>query len=127
MLASTPISHIQLRLPAGDVNTSFVNIIVQIRDILNCVTQFSIYSVIVVPDLAVVGTLVNVLQQSSTQAINKNPVIQLLSGGNQNTIAQVLTSFSQVFNVMNKQSVETAVASKTVNLFIPHDLKEMLR
>ena len=115
MLASTSVSSSQLQLPAGSDNTSLVNVVVHIRDMLNGVTQFDMQSVVVVPDVAGISTLVNVLQQSSTATINTNPIIQLLAGGNQNTVGQVITSLSQVFNEMNSQSVQTAVASMCIS------------
>jgi hypothetical protein len=70
-----------------------------------------------VHDLVATTTLIDVLQQSSVTEINTNPVIQLLAGGNQNTIGQVLTSVSQVLNELNQQSIETAVGCKYVNFF----------
>jgi hypothetical protein len=115
MLASTTVSSSQLQLPAGSDNTSSVNVVVHIRDMLNGVTQFNMQSVIVVPDVAAIATLVNVLQQSNIEAINTNPIIRLLAGGNHNTVGQVLTSLSQVFNEMNIQSVETAVTSNCIS------------
>jgi hypothetical protein len=115
MLASTTVSSAQLQLPAGSDNTSSVNVVVHIRDMFDCVTEFDMQSVVVVADLASIGTLVNVMQQSSIGAINTNPIIQVLAGGNPNTVGQVLTSLSQVFNAMNSQSVGTAVASKCIN------------
>ena len=113
MLASSPTSRIDLRLPAGDVKSSMINILVQIRDMLNCVTQFDISSIIVVPDSVTTAALINVLQQPGAGAVNSNPVIQLLSGGDPNTVGQVLTSISQVFNDMSQQNLGVAVASKT--------------
>ena len=115
MLASTTVSNSQLQLPAGSDNTSSVNVVVHIRDMLDCATEFDMQSVVVVADLASIGTLVNVVQQSSIGAINTNPIIQVLAGGNPNTVGQVLTSLSQVFNEMNSQNVETAVASKCIS------------
>ncbi len=117
MLASTIVSSSQLRLPPGSDNMSSVNMVVHIRDMLNGVTQFDMQSVVVVPDVAGISTLVNVLQQSSTATINTNPIIQLLADGNQNTVGQVITSLSQVFNEMNSRNVETAVASKWISNF----------
>lgn len=113
MLASSRSSEISLRLPAGDAETSMINIIVHIRDALYCVAEYNVHSVIVQPDLAVTAALTNVIGQANTESINSNPVIQLLAGGNPNTVGQVLTSISQIFNEMNQQSVDTAVQSKT--------------
>lgn len=115
MLASSSSSQISLRLPAGDTETSLINIIVQIRDLLYCVTVFDIYSVLIQPDLAVTDALINVIGQANTESIDSNPVIQLLAGGDSNTVGQVLTSLSQVFNELNQQSVDTAVQSNALS------------
>ena len=121
MLASTPESTIQLRLPAGAAGISSISITIYISDTLNCVAQFNMSSVNVVPDLEATNTLIDVLQQSSVTDINSNPVIQLLASGNQNTIGQVLTSVSQVLNGLNQQSVEAAVGCKYVNFFFENN------
>jgi hypothetical protein len=49
--------------------------------------------------------------QSSSSAITTNPVVQLLSSGNQNTVGQVISSVSQQFNKMNSESINNAVSS----------------
>jgi len=50
--------------------------------------------------------------QSSSNAINNNPIVRLLASGNQNTVGQILTSLSQQFNQMNNQSLDKAVSGK---------------
>ena len=42
MVAFTPAPRSHLRLPAGSDNTSSVRVIVQIRDTLNCITQYNL-------------------------------------------------------------------------------------
>jgi hypothetical protein len=111
MLAFTPISTFQLRLPAANGNGSSLNMIASIRDMLDSVTEFQMQSVVVVPDSTAMGTLINVLQQSSNGATT-NPIIQLLAGGNQNTVGQIIASVSQILNEMNSAQVQTAVASE---------------
>jgi hypothetical protein len=111
MLAFTPISTFQLRLPARNSNGSSLNMIASIRDMLDGVTEFEMQSVVVVPDLTAIDALINVLQQPSNGATT-NPIIRLLAGGNQNTVGQIITSVSQILNEMNSQIVETAVASE---------------
>jgi hypothetical protein len=111
MLAFTPISTFQLRLPARNSNGSSLNMIASIRDMLDGVTEFEMQSVVVVPDLTAIDSLINVLQQPSKGATT-NPIIQLLAGGNQNTVGQIITSVSQILNEMNSQIVQTAVASE---------------
>jgi len=50
--------------------------------------------------------------QNSPNSLTTNPIVQLLSSGNQNTVGQILTSISQQFNKINTESLETAVSSK---------------
>ena len=118
ILASSVSSRMELRLPAGSGNDSLVNIIIEIRDTLNCITEFDLSSISVRIDTAITNELINILQQTNTQSINSNPVIQLLSSGNQNTIGQVLTSLSQIFNEINQQNLETTVQSQILLLSV---------
>jgi hypothetical protein len=111
MIAFTSVSNLQVRLPAGNNNSSLVNLIVHIRDTLNCFAEYNISSPIVVPDTAGINDLIANLK-ASTNVINSNPIVQLLVGGNQNTVGQVITSISQVFNQMNTESLQNTVSSK---------------
>jgi hypothetical protein len=47
---------------------------------------------------------------------NNNPLVQLLSSEDQNTVGQVISSISQEFNKMNNENVDKAVSSKIINL-----------
>ena len=114
MLAYSYQPRFALRLPTGNSNTSLVNIIVQVRDILNCVTEYSLRPVVVQSDIAEVTNLVDALQQTSVQTINNNPTIQLLASGNPNVVGQVLTSVSQVFNQINSENIDNAISSETI-------------
>ncbi|CAF4343724.1 unnamed protein product, partial [Adineta steineri] len=89
--------------------TSLVNIIIVIRDLLDCTTQFNISSIRVIVNLADITDFITVLQAPSTQT-NNNQFVQLLSSKNQNAIGQVVTSLSQQFNQMNTGSVNNAVS-----------------
>ncbi len=104
-------SDFEVRLPWGNDNTSLLNLVIQIRDILDCVTEFNMTSVIVTPDSSSVSDLVTAFQNSGN-SLTTNPIIQLLSSGNQNTVGQILTSISQQFNQINKKSLANAVSSK---------------
>ncbi len=73
-----------------------VNLIDYIRDTFECVTEYSMSSVRVIPDTAGINNL-----QVSISAANNNPIVQLLAGGNQNTVGQMITSPFQVFNKIN--------------------------
>jgi hypothetical protein len=104
----------QVRLPAGDDTTSLLYIVAYIRDTFDGVTEYNVSSVTVVPDLEEINNLVNSLQESSS-TITSNAIVQLLSGGNQNTIGQIISSISQQFNKMNSQTIATAAASEKIN------------
>jgi hypothetical protein len=111
MIGFTPTLNFEVRLPAGNDNTSLVNLIAYIRDTLDCVTEYNISSPSVVPDTTEINNLIDNIQVS-TNAANNNPIVQLLASGNQNVVGQVITSLSQVFNTMNAKSLDNAVSSK---------------
>jgi hypothetical protein len=111
MIAFSFVSDFEVRLPWGNDQTSLLNLVIQIRDILDCVTEWNMTSVIVTPDSSSVSDLMNTFQ-NSPDSLTTNPVVQLLSSGNQNTVGQILTSISQQFNQINKESLENAVSSK---------------
>jgi hypothetical protein len=112
MVAFSPVSILEVRLPAGDDQTSLLHLIVYIRDFADCLTEYNISSVTVVPDSVGINNLINNVQSSST-GITNNPIVQLLASGNQNIVGQVLTSVSQQFNKMNGQNQDKAVSSKS--------------
>ncbi len=116
MLAFSFVSNIQLILPGINNNSSLLNIVVYIRDIYDCVTEYNnISSVFIEPDLTQLNNLIDSLQTSNT-----NSFIQMLASGNQNTVGQIITSVSQQFNTINNQAVQTALASKmSFIIFIP--------
>jgi hypothetical protein len=111
MTAFSPGSIFQVRLPAGDDSTSILNLIVVIRDQLDCTTQYNLSFVFVTPDSAGINNLINDIQ-GSTNGLANNPIVQLLASGNQNIVGQVLASLSQQFNKMNSQSLDKAVSGK---------------
>lgn len=112
MIAFSSLSNTDLRLPVGTGNKSLIHLIVQIRDRLDCITEYNLTSVIVVPDTEGVNDLINTFQVSSTSAVNNNPIVQMLSSGNQNAVTQTIASLSQVFNQMNTENLDQAVSSK---------------
>ncbi len=113
MVAFSSVSSFQVRLPAGDNQTSLLNIVIYVRDILDCITEVNMSSIIVEVNSNDINNLINVLQSSSSSnQINNNQFIQLLSSGNQNLVGQVITSLSQQFNQMSSQNIDNAVSSK---------------
>jgi hypothetical protein len=103
MIAFSSVSDFELLLPAGDDETSLLNLIIHIRDTLDCITEVNL-TVNVTSDSI---DLINNLQNSTD-----NSIVQLLKSGNQNTVGQVITSSSQQFNKMNSETIDTAVLSK---------------
>ena len=103
MLAFSLVSNTELLLPATNDNTSLLNIVAYIRDKYDCITEFNMSSVFVELDFTDIIT---------TQNSTNKTFVQMLAGGNQNTISQVVTSVSRQFNKINNQAIETAVASK---------------
>jgi len=112
ILGFTTQSSFQLRLPAGDDNNSLLNISVCIRDMLDCVTEYNMPTIMVLPDSTGITAFIDIVQQPSDEA-NSNPLVQLLASGNQNTVGQILTSLSQVFNKASSENVESAVAGES--------------
>jgi hypothetical protein len=106
IIAFSAISTFQVRFPAG---TPLLHLIISIRDTLDSIAEFNISSISVVPDSAGIADLIDNLQNPSNEITN-NPIVQLLAGGNQNTVGQVIISLSQQFNQMNNQSIENAVS-----------------
>jgi len=110
MIAFSSVSDFQIRLPAGDAQTSLLNIVIHIRDILDCVTEVNISSVSVIPDSTGITDLINTLQNSPNEITN-NPIVRLLASQNQNIVGQIITSLSQQFNQINNESVNKAASS----------------
>ena len=99
-----------MRLPSGDDQTSLLHLIVYIRDQLDCIKEFNLSSVTVQPDSIGIANLMSDIQ-SSPGSITTNPIVQLLAGGNQNIVGQMITSLSQQFNKMNYENIDKAVSS----------------
>ena len=113
MIAFSAVSTFQVRLPAGDDQTSSLHLIIRIRDLLECVTELNLTTIYVLPDSAGMNDLVNSLQSSSTNtATTSNPIARLLSSRNQNTVGQVISSISQQLNKKNNQSMNNVISSK---------------
>ena len=108
MIAFSPTSVFQVRLPAGDDSASLLNLIISIRDISDCTTEYNMSAITVLPDNDEINDLINDIQNPTN-----NPTIQLLASGNQNLVGQILTSVSQQFNKMNSDNLNKAVSGKS--------------
>jgi hypothetical protein len=114
MLTVTAAPRFQLRLIAGDHQTSLVNILIEIQDTFNCVTPRRLPSVTVTPDKDEIESLINDLQQPITKDNDTNKIFGLPSYSGQNMIGQVLKSFLQEINEINNHNLANAIASKMI-------------
>ena len=110
-MANSPVLTFDVRLPSGDDRTSLLQLTVVIQDTLDCTIELNISAVTVIPDSVGIANLINDIQ-SSPGGITTNPIVQLLAGGNQNIVGQVITSLSQQFNKMNNENIDKAVSSR---------------
>lgn len=110
LIAFSSSSTFDVQLSAGQQPNSSVRLLVSIRDSCSCVTEWSLPSISVRADSKATSDLWNDLQRSR-QALTTNPLVQLLSSGNQNTVGQVITSLSQQFNQINDDNLQNAIAS----------------
>ena len=112
MIAFSSVSSIQLRLPAGDLNSSQLHLTVVIRDQLDCVTRVNLSSVLVTTDSTEIDQLLRSLNRSTSgNALTSDPLVQILYSGNQNAVGQVINSLSQHFNRLNTQALQETAAS----------------
>ncbi|CAF4252796.1 unnamed protein product [Adineta steineri] len=102
--------NFQVRLPAGDNETSLLNLVVYVRDLAGSVTQVNITSVNIMADTAIMNDLIDKITNSSS-TITNNPIVRLLSSGNQNVVGQMIISLSQEFNQMNSENLHKAISN----------------
>ena len=110
ILAFSSVSYFNLRLPSPNGNETRLYLAVTIRDTLDCVTSLNVSSVLVTVDVSSMTQFIDALSDS-TNTWTTNPLARLLSSGNQNTVAQVITSLSQHFNQIDERSVADALSS----------------
>ena len=111
MLAFSGVSDFSIRLPSMDRNQTQLKLVVTIRDTLDCVVEVNLSMVVITVDTSSIRQLVEQLY-NSTSTLTSDPLVRLLSSGNQNTVAQLITSMSQYFNQIDKLAVDDALSSK---------------
>ena len=111
MLAFSSLSNFTIRLPSLDINLTQLNLLVTVRDTLDCIFSVNLPTVLVTVDVSSINQLLGQLH-NSTITMDTNPVARLLSSGNQNTVAQLITSLSQYFNQIDVQNVADAFSSR---------------
>jgi hypothetical protein len=97
----------QVRLSTtDDQNQTLVHLTVHIRDRLECLTEVNLSSILITSDVSAITSFIDHLQN-----FTDDPLIDLLSSGSQNLVGQLITSFSQYFNRMNKDNLDEARSS----------------
>ena len=119
IIAFSSVSDFSIRLPSPNVNQTQLKLMVTVRDTLDCVVSVNLSTVLVTVDVSPISQLIGQLY-NSTSALSSNSLIRLLSSGNQNTVAQLITSLSQYFNQIDAQNTAEALSS------IKHILKVIL-
>ncbi|CAF1644087.1 unnamed protein product [Adineta ricciae] len=109
IVAYSPESTFQVQLPPGDNQTSLLNIVIHIRDTLDCVTIVNMTQISVFINQNEINDLQNLANLS-----NNNPIVQLLWSGNQNIVGQIVNSVSQTLNQMNTESINNAISNGLV-------------
>ncbi|CAF0785258.1 unnamed protein product [Adineta steineri] len=102
--------NFQVRLPAGDNETSLLSLVVYVRDFVGSVTQVNISSVNIIADLATINNLIDKITNLSS-TITNNPIVRLLTSGNQNIVGQMIISLSQEFNQINIENLDKAISN----------------
>ncbi|CAF4382868.1 unnamed protein product, partial [Adineta steineri] len=110
IIAFSPEDNFQVRLPAGDNETSLLNLVIYVRDLVGSVTQVNISSVNVITDLVVINDLIDKITNSSS-TITNNAIVRLLSSGNQNVVGQMIISLSQELNQMSSENLDKAISN----------------
>ncbi len=108
MIGHTSESVIGVRLPASIDERSTLNILVHIRDRFDSISEFHLPPITIRPDYLEIKNFIENLQE----ATSKNDTIsQLLNNGDPNTLGQLTTSISQLFNEINHQTIQLAARS----------------
>ncbi|CAF1525374.1 unnamed protein product, partial [Adineta steineri] len=110
MIAFSSEYNFQVRLPAGDNETSLLNLVVYVRDLAGSITQVNISSVNIIADFEIINDLIDKITNSSS-TITNNPIVRLLSSGNQNVVGQMIISLSQELNQMNSENLDKAISN----------------
>ena len=116
MIGFSTLPDFQVRLPAGDEQTSMLNMVVRIRDKFDSFRSWNMSSIFVVQDKETMNDLMEILQDSPRE-MDSNPFIRLLASGNQNLVGQIITVISQELNHINMKNIHDALSSKYELLF----------
>ncbi len=108
MIGHASESVIGVRLPASIDERSTLNILVHIRDTLDSISEFHLPSINVRPDYLAIKNFIQNLEKINSK---NDTISQLLNNGDSNTLGQLTTSISHLFNEINHQNIQLAAIS----------------
>lgn len=112
ILSSTGSNLIKLRLPVGHNQTGLLFLRIQIQDTLNAVRIFDLKPIQVKADRDEIVSLIDEIQLfNDTTSNDTDPILFGLKNEDLNIQGQILTSYSQLINDLNKEILVNAVES----------------
>jgi hypothetical protein len=108
MIGHTSASVIRIRLPASIDERSTLNILVHIRDRFDSISEFHLPPITIRSDYLAIKNFLDNLQKTNSK---NDTISQLLNNGDPNTLGQLTTSISQLFNEINHQAIQLAAMS----------------
>ena len=111
ILAFSSVSDFTVLLSSPTISRTLLNLFVTIRDTLGCAISVNLSTVVLTVNVSSMSQLVDQLSHSKN-TLTSDSLVRLLSSGNQNTVAQLVTSVSQYCNRIDEQSVDEALSSK---------------
>jgi hypothetical protein len=114
MFGYTTSNTFQVRLPIDNLNSSLIQLMVYVRDVFDSITVLNLPSISIVPDIDSIASLMTAIKSTLattnySNMMTSNPLVPILYGGNQNDVCQVLTSVSQVLNILAQQNLQSAI------------------
>lgn len=100
----------QIRFSPSDTP---IDLIVEIRDQLDCISEWNLSTIIVRSDDQMLDVLINSFRSDSMTNFFNHPWIRVMTDGNQNQINQIMSSLSSRLNEMNEATLAQAIAGKT--------------
>ena len=118
MLGYTTSTSFQARMPIADAQSALLHLVVRVRDALGCTTEQNVSSIAVLTNTNSIVTSIAAIQAAlansdADSTLLSDPFVQTLYGGNQTAVCRLLTSLAQAFNLMAKQGLLVAAASKS--------------
>ena len=111
MITFSVASTFLVRLPVGDGNASLIQLIVEIRDLLNCVAEFHMQPLAVTANQGVMDNFIELLKNPSN-GTTSNPIHDLLASGHPNTVAQVTMLIKQELHTQSEENLKSALNSE---------------